>query len=68
MTMTQMQDRLTRIMRDMDNVAQELYERGLDGDWQRIEFARITTGQVCAAFLDEKMRQILLDSTDMERA
>ena len=68
MTMTQIQRRLIRIMRDMDTLAQELCERGLDGDWQRMESARTTPGQVCAAFLDERMCHELLDSSDMKRA
>lgn len=55
MTMRQLQTRLTRLVREQDAIAQELYNRGLEAEWDRMEVSLTLTGQVCLAILDESI-------------
>ena len=55
MTMRQLQNRLVRLVREQELVAQELYDRCMEEDWQRMEEALGLTGQVCLALLDENV-------------
>lgn len=67
MTMKQLQNRLARIVRDLDTVSNELFDRGLGDDWERIESALTQTGLVCYALLDEKMIEDLPELPDVVR-
>jgi hypothetical protein len=67
MTMTEIQRRLTRAVNDMEAVAQELWARGLEDDWLRMEEAIGRTGQVCVAFLDPAKLESLHAISDCVR-
>ncbi len=54
MKMTEIQRKLAKIVTDLDAVSQELWERSMGDDWNRLEAAITNVGQVCVALLDDK--------------
>ena len=55
MTMRQLQNRLARIMRDIEAVKDTLSERGLLDDYHRMHKGETPIGLVCLGYLDEKV-------------
>lgn len=67
MTMRQLQNRLARLVREQEALTQEMYNRGLEADWLRMEQSLELTGQVCLAILDEDVLNTLPEISGAER-
>ena len=63
----ELQKRLVRIVHDLGAVNDELFDRGLEGEWDRIMKAEAKVGQVCIALLDVEQLKPLDSISDVYR-
>jgi hypothetical protein len=67
MTIAEIQRRLARIVRDLDEVSGAFIDRGLKEDWYRLLAAETELGKVCMGFLDDHQLDNLDSISDVMR-
>ena len=66
MKMTTMQARIVRILRDLDAVSAEVWERGFERELELLDAAAEQVSDVAAGFLDENTKDELYGSALVE--